>query len=132
MLAGAGDLISTAEDLSIFISALLGGKLLPAPLLADMLTPHGTLVLVGVGSGGMLAPVPRMLHAALLSIGSSRRIRSLIAVPKPEMTAALIELARAGRIAPVIERTYSFAQADMALAHVEAGHTVGKVVVRVE
>jgi D-alanyl-D-alanine carboxypeptidase len=48
LLAGAGDLISTAEDLSTFISALLGGKLLPAPLLADMLTPHGKLNL-GLG-----------------------------------------------------------------------------------
>ncbi|MEO3821706.1 serine hydrolase [Plantactinospora sp. B24E8] len=41
LLAGAGDLISTAKDLGTFISALLGGKLLPAPLLAEMLTPHG-------------------------------------------------------------------------------------------
>ncbi|GLW29333.1 serine hydrolase domain-containing protein [Actinoplanes regularis] len=41
LLAGAGDLISTANDLSTFISALLGGGLLPAPLLAEMLTPHG-------------------------------------------------------------------------------------------
>jgi D-alanyl-D-alanine carboxypeptidase len=48
LLAGAGDLISTAKDLSTFISALLGGKLLPAPLLAEMLTPHGKLNL-GLG-----------------------------------------------------------------------------------
>ncbi|MCF6426279.1 MULTISPECIES: serine hydrolase [Amycolatopsis] len=48
LLAGAGDLISTAEDLNTFISALLGGRLLPAPLLAEMLTPHGELNL-GLG-----------------------------------------------------------------------------------
>ncbi|WP_052423990.1 serine hydrolase domain-containing protein [Nonomuraea candida] len=40
LLAGAGDLISTTQDLHTFISALNGGKLLPAPLLAEMRTPH--------------------------------------------------------------------------------------------
>ncbi|MDP3951374.1 NAD(P)-dependent alcohol dehydrogenase [Microbacterium sp.] len=104
----------------------------PLRALRDMLTPEGTLVMVGGGGGSVLGPLPRMLRAALLSIGSSHRIHSLMAMPKPEMTAALIELARAGRITPVIERTYPFAQANKALAHVEAGHTVGKVVVRVE
>ncbi|SHG26408.1 serine hydrolase [Streptoalloteichus hindustanus] len=48
LLAGAGDLITTAKDLSTFVSALLGGELLPAPLLIEMLTPHGKL---GLGLG---------------------------------------------------------------------------------
>ncbi|MEU8147964.1 serine hydrolase domain-containing protein [Nonomuraea sp. NPDC048901] len=37
-----GDMISTSQDLATFISALVGGKLLPAPLLAEMCTPHAT------------------------------------------------------------------------------------------
>ncbi|MFD0272741.1 serine hydrolase domain-containing protein [Kitasatospora sp. NPDC127111] len=43
LLAGAGDMISTTRDLHTFFSALLGGRLLPAPLLAEMRTPHGML-----------------------------------------------------------------------------------------
>jgi D-alanyl-D-alanine carboxypeptidase len=39
-ISGGGDMISTTRDLHTFISALLGGKLLPAPLLAEMCTPH--------------------------------------------------------------------------------------------
>ncbi|MFE9568192.1 serine hydrolase domain-containing protein [Streptomyces sp. NPDC006692] len=39
-LSAAGDMISTTEDLHTFFSALLGGKLLPAPLLAEMRRPH--------------------------------------------------------------------------------------------
>ncbi|MER5441526.1 serine hydrolase domain-containing protein [Streptomyces sp. NPDC002790] len=35
-----GDMISTTEDLHTFISALARGELLPAPLLAEMSTPH--------------------------------------------------------------------------------------------
>ncbi|MFF4415886.1 serine hydrolase domain-containing protein [Streptosporangium sp. NPDC001559] len=48
LLAGAGALISTTQDLQTFISALMGGKLLPAPLLAEMRKPYGDL---GYGLG---------------------------------------------------------------------------------
>ncbi|GII97385.1 serine hydrolase domain-containing protein [Sinosporangium siamense] len=48
LLAGTGDLISTTRDLHTFVSALMSGKLLPAPLLAEMRTPHGIL---GYGLG---------------------------------------------------------------------------------
>ncbi|WP_145806499.1 serine hydrolase domain-containing protein [Kribbella amoyensis] len=43
LLAGAGDLLSTTQDLHRFTSALNGGKLLPAELLAEMRTPHGPI-----------------------------------------------------------------------------------------
>ncbi|MCQ8770941.1 serine hydrolase domain-containing protein [Streptomyces telluris] len=39
-ISSGGDMISTTQDLHTFISALLGGRLLPAPLLAEMCTPH--------------------------------------------------------------------------------------------
>ncbi|MER5327177.1 serine hydrolase domain-containing protein, partial [Streptosporangium roseum] len=40
LLGGAGDMISTTQDLHTFFSALNGGKLLPARLLAEMRRPH--------------------------------------------------------------------------------------------
>ncbi|GAA3143970.1 serine hydrolase domain-containing protein [Nonomuraea salmonea] len=40
LLAGAGDMISTTQDLQTFFSALNGGKLLPAKLQAEMREPH--------------------------------------------------------------------------------------------
>ena len=48
LLIGAGDMISTTRDLQVFISALLGGELLPAELLAEMRKPYGPL---GYGLG---------------------------------------------------------------------------------
>ncbi|PZG22538.1 serine hydrolase domain-containing protein [Nonomuraea aridisoli] len=48
LLPGTGDLISTTRDLHTFVSALMGGELLPAPLLAEMREPHGRL---GYGLG---------------------------------------------------------------------------------
>ncbi|MGW4406630.1 serine hydrolase domain-containing protein [Nonomuraea sp. NPDC004702] len=44
LLTGAGDLISTTQDLATFFSALNGGKLLPAPLLAEMRTTIPTSI----------------------------------------------------------------------------------------
>ncbi|MFC0071570.1 serine hydrolase domain-containing protein [Umezawaea endophytica] len=38
--SGAGEMISTTRDLATFFSALNGGELLPAPLLAEMRRPH--------------------------------------------------------------------------------------------
>ncbi|MEU9304449.1 serine hydrolase domain-containing protein [Streptomyces sp. NPDC048269] len=48
LLTGAGDMISSTRDLHTFISSLLGGELLPAPLLAEMRRPHGKF---GLGLG---------------------------------------------------------------------------------
>ncbi|WP_435840899.1 serine hydrolase [Streptomyces flaveolus] len=39
-ISTGGDMISTTQDLHTFLSALMGGKLLPAPLLAEMCRPH--------------------------------------------------------------------------------------------
>ncbi|WP_246430426.1 serine hydrolase domain-containing protein [Streptomyces rectiverticillatus] len=39
-ISSGGDMISTTQDLHTFISALVGGKLLPAALLAEMCKPH--------------------------------------------------------------------------------------------
>ena len=61
-----------------------------------------------------------------------RRIRSLAATAKPEILTQLLELTGQSGIHPVIEQTYPFAAARDALAHVDAGHAVGKVVVTVE
>jgi D-alanyl-D-alanine carboxypeptidase len=41
-ISAGGDMISTTQDLRTFFSALMGGRLLPAPLLAEMCTPHPT------------------------------------------------------------------------------------------
>ncbi|MFI8963828.1 serine hydrolase domain-containing protein [Streptomyces sp. NPDC053493] len=39
-ISSGGDMISTTKDLQTFISALVGGRLLPARLLAEMCAPH--------------------------------------------------------------------------------------------
>ncbi|MGH8877400.1 MAG: serine hydrolase domain-containing protein [Stackebrandtia sp.] len=51
-ISSGGDMISTTQDLHTFISALLGGKLLPEALLAEMCTPYPTPIpKMGYGLG---------------------------------------------------------------------------------
>ncbi|MFE6055857.1 serine hydrolase domain-containing protein [Kitasatospora sp. NPDC056446] len=47
-VAAGGDMISTTRDLHTYFSALMGGRLLPAALLAEMRTPEAT---AGYGLG---------------------------------------------------------------------------------
>ncbi|MCX4985955.1 serine hydrolase [Streptomyces sp. NBC_00572] len=47
-VGAGGDMISTTQDLHTYFSALMGGRLLPAELLAEMRTPEAT---VGYGLG---------------------------------------------------------------------------------
>ena len=103
----------------------------PLATLRGLLREGGTVVLVSGAGGKILGPLGRMLKAAVLS-RRRRRIRSLAATARPEILAQLLELTDRGSIRPVIERTYSLDAARDALAHVDAGHAVGKVVVAVE
>ncbi|MGW0065046.1 serine hydrolase domain-containing protein [Streptosporangium sandarakinum] len=54
-ISSGGDMISTARDLQTFISALVGGRLLPAELLAEMFTPESK---AGYGLGVFVQEVP--------------------------------------------------------------------------
>ncbi|RSN16221.1 alkaline D-peptidase [Nonomuraea sp. WAC 01424] len=77
-ISTGGDMISTTQDLHTFISALLGGKLLPATLLAEMCTPHptgipnmdyglGVFVLTTDGGGTLISHNGAAVgHAALM------------------------------------------------------------------
>ena len=103
----------------------------PLTQLQGLVRDGGTVVLVSGAGGKILGPMGRMLKAVFVS-RRRRRIRSLAATARPEILAQLLELTGNGRIRPVIERTYPFAAARDALAHVDAGHVVGKVVVAVE
>ncbi|MCT1476817.1 NAD(P)-dependent alcohol dehydrogenase [Microbacterium sp. p3-SID336] len=102
---------------------------IPLRELQRLVVPHGRVVLVTGDGGHVLGPIPRMLRAVVLSLGS-RRILPLAATPRPEILAKLLELVDDGRLVPVIERSYAFDEAGAALAHLEEGHTVGKLVVR--
>ncbi|MFH8251378.1 NAD(P)-dependent alcohol dehydrogenase [Microbacterium sp. B2969] len=101
----------------------------PLRALQRLVRAGGRVVLVAGEGGRVLGPVGRMLRAAVLSIGSSRGIRPLAAKADPHALQELLALVETGAVKAVVERTFALSDARDGLAHVDAGHTVGKVVV---
>lgn len=102
-----------------------------APLrdLQRLVKDGGRVVLVSGEGSRVWGPIGRIIGASFRSIRSKRKLLPLAAVAKAEVLTELVALAADRRLSPVIERTFTFAEAGAALSHVHAGHTVGKVVV---
>lgn len=101
-----------------------------APLrdLQMLLRPGGMAVLVSGAGGRVLGPVRRMMAAAVRS-RRDRRIAPLAAVASPDRTRRLVQMVADGELRPLIERTFSLEEAADALAHIDSGHALGKIVV---
>jgi NADPH:quinone reductase-like Zn-dependent oxidoreductase len=94
------------------------------------LTPQGTLVIVGSeGRGRWLGGFDRSLRAPVLSRFVGQRLRMLASKPRQEDLQTLRELIEAGKVTPVIDRTYPLREVPEALRQLEAGHTRGKLVI---
>src|SRR5437660_5168167 len=105
----------------------------PLSHLRRALTPRGTLVIVGGEEGGKwLGGLGRPIGGSLLSLFINQRIRMQLPKERLEDIQTLKELAEAGKITPVIERTYPLSEAPEAIRHLEAGRARGKLVITVQ
>ena len=97
------------------------------------LTPRGTLVIVGgEGGGRWLGGFDRqILRAPAVSAFSRQRLRPLVSKERSEDLLVLKELCEAGKVTPVIDRTYPLREVPEAIRYLEEGHARGKVVIRV-
>jgi NADPH:quinone reductase-like Zn-dependent oxidoreductase len=96
------------------------------------LTPEGTLVITGgEGEGRWLGGTDRQLRATMLSPFVSQKLGTFINKENHEDMLALKELIEAGKLTPVIDRTYPLAEAPRAIRYLDEGHAKGKVVVTV-
>jgi NADPH:quinone reductase-like Zn-dependent oxidoreductase len=93
------------------------------------LTPNGTLVL---SSGeGRFAGIDRIVRALASSPFVRQRLRVLATKETNEDLVALGALVEAGKLTPVIDRTYGLSQVPEAIRYLEEGHARGKVVITV-
>jgi NADPH:quinone reductase-like Zn-dependent oxidoreductase len=96
------------------------------------LTPTGTLVIVGSeGRGRWMGGFDRQLRALVLSRLVGQRLRMLSSNPRQEDLQTLRELIEAGKVTPVVDRTFPLAEVPAALRHLAAGHVRGKLVITV-
>jgi NADPH:quinone reductase-like Zn-dependent oxidoreductase len=96
------------------------------------LTPKGTLVLSsGESSGRWIGPVDRIIKAVVLSPFVSQKLGTFLMKPTRDDLQSLKELIEAGKVTPVIDRTYPLSEVPEAIRYLEEGHARGKVVITV-
>jgi NADPH:quinone reductase-like Zn-dependent oxidoreductase len=97
------------------------------------LTPKGTLVIVGASGGRWLNGMGRTFRALALSPFVSQRLLMLLSVgtQTKEDLVVLKELIEAGKVTPVIDRTFGLSEVPEAIGYVGERHTQGKVVITV-
>ncbi|MDQ4149234.1 MAG: NAD(P)-dependent alcohol dehydrogenase [Actinomycetota bacterium] len=96
------------------------------------LTPDGTLIPNNGTSGGRwIGTLGRTIKALVMSPFVSQRLRPFLSIEKKEDLVALKELIEAGKVIPVIDRTYALSEAPDAMRHLEEGHARGKVVITI-
>jgi NADPH:quinone reductase-like Zn-dependent oxidoreductase len=103
----------------------------PLSLLRRALAPRGTLVIIGGEGGGRWLGVGRPVRAQLMSPFLRQRMGMFIAVTRSADLVVLKELAEEGRLVPVIDSSYTLADAAASLRQLREGHPRGKVVLTV-
>ena len=105
----------------------------PLSRLRRALAPKGALVIVGGDGGGHWTGgfFRGVLRAPLVSLFVGQRLRGLNSKVKQQDLVALRELIEAGKVVPVIDRTFPLGEAPQAIRYLEEGHLKGKVVIAV-
>ena len=93
------------------------------------LTPRGTYVVVGVASLGRWLGIGRQARALLLAPFVRQRMRVFVVRHNSDDLAALKDLVEAGKVTPVIDRSYPLSEVADALRHQGEGHARGKIVI---
>jgi NADPH:quinone reductase-like Zn-dependent oxidoreductase len=96
------------------------------------LASRGTLVIVGgEGGGRWLGGTDRQLRAMMLSPFVGQKLGTFVNKENHEDMLVLKELIEAGKVTPIIDRTYPLAEVPEAIRYLEEGHARGKVVISV-
>ena len=98
-----------------------------------VLTPQGTLVIVGAASAGRwIGGLSGALQAMIVSPFVSQKVGFFLAKLNHDDLDYLGKLMADGKLVSVIDRSYPLAQTAEALRYVEAGHSRGKVVIAID
>jgi len=92
------------------------------------LGPGGVYVMIG---GATVRMFQTMFLGPLVSGRGGGRLEFLMMKSSPADLDAVKQLVEDGKVSPVLDRTYTLAEVPEAIRYLEAGHTQGKVVIRV-
>ena len=100
-----------------------------------VLKPKGIYVLIGGGGpndGRFIGPLARPLKTMLMSPFISQKMGMMLAEIRQDDLTKMSDLMQAGKVTPVIDRTYPLSQIREAMKYLEAGHARGKVILTLE
>ncbi len=100
-----------------------------------VIKPNGRYVLVGGGGPndqGLIGPLARPLKAMVFSWFVSQKMGMVFASFNHNDMATLADLMQAGKVTPVIDRSYKLAQVGDAIRYLEEGHARGKIILTVD
>jgi NADPH:quinone reductase-like Zn-dependent oxidoreductase len=98
-----------------------------------VLNPKGTYIMVGGPTGRwMIGLLARLAAALVLSRLLSQKLVMVPAKSSKEDLAIMQELIKAGKVIPVIDRSYTLSEVPEAIRYLEKGHARGKIVITVE
>jgi NADPH:quinone reductase-like Zn-dependent oxidoreductase len=104
----------------------------PLSQLRRILTPGGTLMLVGgEGGGRLIGGTGRSLAGLAVSPFVSQRLRPMVAWANATDLQELKELIETGKITPLVDRTYSLSEVPDAFRYLHTGHAAGKIIITV-
>jgi NADPH:quinone reductase-like Zn-dependent oxidoreductase len=95
------------------------------------LNPRGIYVIVGAPDGRWVGPLGRLLQALVMSRLGSQSLVPLMARRSQRDLIILRDLLAAGKVTPVIDRSYPLSEVPAAIRYLEDGHARGKVVITV-
>src|SRR5262249_40400162 len=99
---------------------------------ARVITPGGTLIIIGAGKDRWLGGFDRPLRLSVASRFLRQKLRTFRAQMNKDDLTLVGNLMAEGKITPVIDRRYKLSEVPQAVAYVEEGHARGKVIIEVE
>jgi NADPH:quinone reductase-like Zn-dependent oxidoreductase len=99
--------------------------------LRRLIGPDGTIVNVGAGSASLPWILSGLVAAFFRERVLKQRVRQFLAKTNRPDLLYLGELAVAGKLRPVIDRSYPLAEIGEAMRYIESGRVSGKLVVRI-
>lgn len=97
-----------------------------------VLKPDATVVTIGgPKSNPLLGPLGKVLRARLASTGKSQKVIFFIAAPVKEDMLMLRDLIEAGKVAPVIDKSYELSEIREAFRYLAEGHARAKITITI-
>ena len=94
-----------------------------------VMTDEGIFVMVGGSKGDWIGPLMRPVKAMMLSPFVDQEFILILATMNRDDLATLSELMQAGKVVPVLDRSYQLSDVPDAIRYSEEGHARGKIVI---